>query len=143
MLCKAARSAGLPGLWGCTEHGPTSGASDPWRRAVASVDDHGVDTAVRPGAGSRYRPYRWFWVFFAVGAVVTVPVAMLSLLLPAVESVSGVLTPGLWLLTPLVPAMAGWPGAVNLLLGSLANGLLLGVVGVLVCGALRLRERRP
>lgn len=106
------------------------------------MDDLGVDTAVRPTAGSRYRPYRWFWVFFLVGAVITVPVAMLSLLSSAVESVSGVLTPGLWLLAPLVPAMAGWPGAVNLLLGSLANGLLLGVLGVLVCAVLRLRERR-
>lgn len=101
-----------------------------------------MDTAVRPAAGSRYRPYRWFWVFFVVGAVVTVPVALLSLLSSAVESVAGLLTPGLWLLTPLVPAMADWPAPVNLLLGSLANGLLLGVLGVLACGVLRLRERR-
>lgn len=101
-----------------------------------------VATAVPAPARSRFRPGRWFLVFFVLGALLLVPVAMLSLVVPAVEVVSRVLTPGVLLLLPLRDQMAGWPGAANLLLGSVANGLVVGLLGVGACLLLRLRERR-
>ncbi len=75
---------------------------------------------------------------FLAGFLTWVPAVMLALLFPLAERVLPVLTPGSLLLRPLSSAMAGWPGGVNVLLGSLANGL---VVGLLVA-AVALDSRR-
>ena len=64
---------------------------------------------------------------------------VLALLFPLAERLLPVLTPGIVLLRPLSSAMAGWPGGVNMLLGSLANGL---VVGLLLAAAALLVSRR-
>lgn len=73
-------------------------------------------------------PRRAFVLGFLAGVLVTVPVAMLALLFPVAERLAPVLTPGVTLLRPLSSAMAGWPGGVNLLLGSLVNGLVVGLL---------------
>jgi hypothetical protein len=52
---------------------------------------------------------------------------MLALLFPLVERLLPVLTPGSLLLRPVSSSMAGWSGGVNVLLGSLANGLVVGL----------------
>ena len=68
---------------------------------------------------------------FLAGFLIPVPAVLLALLFPLAERLLPVLTPGVVLLRPLWSAMAGWSGGVTLLLGSLANGL---VVGLLVAG---------
>ena len=73
-------------------------------------------------------PRRALALGFLAGFVVTVPAAMLALLFPWAERLAPVLTPGVTLLGPLSAEMAGWPGGVNLLLGSLANGLVVGLL---------------
>lgn len=69
-----------------------------------------------------------FVVAFVIGFLITVPVTFLALLLPVFEDVAPVLTPGAALLRPLSSSMADWPGGINLLLGSIANGLVYAVV---------------
>jgi hypothetical protein len=92
-----------------------------------------MDTAVPPaGNRNRPRPRRWFVVGFLVGALILVPVAMLALVLPAAEYAAPFLTPGVVLLLPLNSWMADWPDVVNLVLGSLANGVAFGLVAALV-----------
>ena len=61
---------------------------------------------------------------FAVGFLITVPVTFLALLWPVFETIAPVLTPGVALLRPLSSSMAQWPGGINLLLASVANGLV-------------------
>jgi hypothetical protein len=65
---------------------------------------------------------------FVAGVLVPVPAAILALLFPVAERLYPVLTPGALLLRPLSSGMAGWPGGVNMLLGSLANGLVVGLL---------------
>lgn len=95
-----------------------------------------------PAAGRRSRkdPRRWFLVGFLVGALILVPVALLALVLPAAEYLAPFLTPGVVLLLPLNAWMADWPDVVNLVLGSLANGVAFGLLAALV--ALVLDRRR-
>jgi hypothetical protein len=89
-------------------------------------------TTHRSSADRRRRfPRRAFALGFLTGFLVTVPAVVLALLFPLAERWMPVLTPGVALLRPLSSAMAGWPGGVNMLLGSLANGL---VVGLLAAG---------
>jgi hypothetical protein len=98
-------------------------------RAVRAIgDDAGMTTHPPSTAQRRPRPRRAFLLGFLAGVLVIVPAAMLALLFPVAERVAPVLTPGLALLRPLSSAMAGWPGGVNLLLGSLANGLVVGLL---------------
>ncbi len=87
-----------------------------------------------PSSISRRRPLprRPFVLGFLAGLLITVPAVMLALLFPAAERVMPVLTPGVALLRPLSSAMAGWPGGVNMLLGSLANGLVVGLLAAAV-----------
>ena len=68
-----------------------------------------------------------FLVAFAVGFLITLPVTFLALLLPTFETIAPVLTPGAALLRPLSSAMAQWPGGFNILLASVANGLVYAV----------------
>ena len=98
------------------------------RTVAANGDD--ADMTTHPPSAVRRRPppRRAFVLGFVVGFFVTVPAAVLALLLPLGERLAPVLTPGLSLLRPLSPAMAGWPGGANLLLGSLVNGLVVGLL---------------
>ena len=68
-----------------------------------------------------------FILAFAVGFLITLPVTFLALLLPTFEPIAPVLTPGAALLRPLSSAMAQWPGGINILLASVANGLVYAV----------------
>lgn len=96
--------------------------------------------APAPGRRTRRDPRRWFLVGFLVGALVLVPVALLALVLPPAEYLAPFLTPGVVLLLPLNAWMADWPDVVNLVLGSLANGVAIGLLAALV--ALLLNRRR-
>jgi hypothetical protein len=69
-----------------------------------------------------------FVLGFAAGFLVTVPAVVLALLFPVGERLMPFLTPGAILLRPLARQMAGWPGGANMLLGSLANGLVAGLL---------------
>ena len=86
----------------------------------------------------RPRPRRAFAFGFLAGFLVTVPAPVLALLFPLAERLLPVLTPGVMLLRPLSSAMADWSGGVNMLLSSLGNGL---VVGLLVAAAALLVSR--
>ena len=82
-----------------------------------------------PSTGRRRPlPRRAFVLGFLAGFLITVPTAMLALLFPVAERLAPVLTPGVALLGPLSSSMADWPGGVNMLLGSLANGLVMGLL---------------
>ena len=87
-----------------------------------------------PPSSVRRRPplHRAFVLGFLAGFLVPVPAVTLALLFPVAERLLPVLTPGALLLRPLSSAMAGWPRGVNMLLASLGNGL---VVGLLVAAA--------
>ena len=63
-----------------------------------------------------------------VGFVIPLPVLFLALVASIGETLLPVLVPASILLRPLSPAMASWPGAVNVLLTSAVNGLLFAVV---------------
>ena len=94
-----------------------------------------------PSTGRRRpRPLRPFVLGFLAGFLVTVPAVMLALLFPVAERLMPVVTPGVALLRPLSSALAVWPGGVNMLLGSLANGLVAGLLVAAV--ALVLGRRR-
>ncbi len=109
-------------------------------RTVRAKEDD-ADMTTHPPSPVRHRPppRRAFVLGFLAGFLVTVPAAMLALLFPVAERLLPVLTPGVALLRPLSSAMAGWPGGINLLLGSLANGL---VVGLLVAAVALVVSRR-
>lgn len=92
--------------------------------------------ATSPPAGSRVR--RWFVRGFLVGTAVAVPAVFLALVLPAGEALMPFLTPGFALLRPLSPLMASWHGGLGLALGSVVNGL---VVGLLAAGVALLLAR--
>lgn len=77
---------------------------------------------------------------FVVGFLLPLPVALAALASQAAERVAPFLTPGVALLRPLSDSMATWPAAVNMLLASLSNGLVVGVVAACV-GALLQRRR--
>ena len=79
-------------------------------------------------APGRSAPRRLAVGGFVVGFLLPVPVALAALLVPLAERVAPVLTPGVALLRPLSASMATWPGAVNMLLASLSNGVVFGVV---------------
>jgi hypothetical protein len=79
-------------------------------------------------------------VAFGIAFLLTVPVVVLGLLFPAAERLAPLLTPGVALLRPLSSVLASWPGPVNMLLASVANGLVFGVVAAAV--ALLLGRRR-
>lgn len=98
-------------------------------------------TAAALGAGNRRPLRRWFLIGFLIGFVITLPAVFLGLLVPAAEKVIPFVTPGTLLLRPLTALIQVWPGAVNMLLASIANGLVFGVVAV--CGALLVRRVRP
>ena len=86
------------------------------------------------------RPRRWFVVGVVVGAVVPVPATVAALLFPAAERVAPLLVPGAVLLRPLSSDMAGWSGLVNMLLVSVANGLLYGAAAALLARVPRRRR---
>jgi hypothetical protein len=69
-----------------------------------------------------------------------VPVVVVGLLFPVAELLAPLLTPGVALLRPVSSVLASWPGAVNMLVASVANGLAFGVVAAAV--ALLLGRRR-
>lgn len=81
-----------------------------------------------------------FAVAFGIGFLLPVPVVVLGLLPPAAELLAPLFTPGVALLRPLSSVLASWPGPVNMLLASVANGLVFGVVAAAV--ALLLGRRR-
>ena len=94
-----------------------------------------------PSTGRRRpRAFGPFALGFVAGFLITVPAVMLALLFPVAERLMPVVTPGVALLRPLSSALAGWPGGVNMLLGSLANGLVAGLLVAAV--ALVLGRRR-
>ena len=69
---------------------------------------------------------------FIVGSVVTLPVLVLALLAPVGETLLPVLLPGSLLLGPLADSMASWPGAVNVVLTAVVNGLVYAALLVLI-----------
>jgi hypothetical protein len=101
-----------------------------------------MQDANRP-AGRRTRSWRRpFLVGFLIGIVVTVPAAVLALIFTGAEVALPWVVPGLLLTRALAPFMQTWPGALNLALAALANGLVYGLVAVAVVAAVRL-ARRP
>ena len=82
----------------------------------------------RSAVRRRPPPRRAVVLGFLAGVLVSAPAATLALLFPVAERLAPVLTPGVTLLHPLSSSMAGWPGGVALLLGSLANGLVVGLL---------------
>jgi hypothetical protein len=77
---------------------------------------------------------------FVVGSVIPLPALVFALVSPLGETLLPVFVPGSILLRPLAAAMSSWPGAVNLLLTSVLNGLLFAVLFGLVYLLIR---RRP
>ena len=96
----------------------------------------------KPPSSVRRRPppRRALVLGFLAGFLITVPAVLLALLFPLAERLLPVLTPGVVLLRPLSSAMAGWSGGVNMLLASLANGLVVGLLVAVV--ALPFSRRR-
>lgn len=108
------------------------------RIVCADGDDAGMST---DPASSGWRPpaqRRAFVLGSLAGFLVTVPAVVLALLFPLGERLLPILTPGAWLLRPWSSALAGWSGGVNMLLASLANGL---VMGLLAAVAARMAAR--
>jgi hypothetical protein len=99
-------------------------------------DGHG------PGGHRSRSAFRPFLVGFLIGAVLTVPAAVLALIFTWAEVALPWVVPGLLLTRTLVPFMQNWPGAVNLAVAALANGMVYGLVALAVVAAVRL-ARRP
>jgi uncharacterized membrane protein len=96
-----------------------------------------ADTSA-PRTSTRVRSLpRIFVLGFAIGFVVTVPAAMLALIFSWAESALPWVVPGLLLTRPLSSVMQDWPGAVNLGLAALANGLVYGLVVLAVVTVVR------
>ena len=88
-----------------------------------SVPERGASTV---GSSTRSWWRRPFVLGFVVGAAVTLPAVLVALVVPAGERLLPFLVPGAAVVRPLSSLMAAWPGAVNLLLAAVANGLLIG-----------------
>jgi hypothetical protein len=86
-------------------------------------------------------PARAFGLGFVLGLVVTVPATFFALLSPVGEAVLGILTPGSLLLRPLADTMATWPGLVNVALVAVANGLVYGLVALVLVSAVNAFRR--
>jgi hypothetical protein len=69
---------------------------------------------------------------FIVGCLITLPALIFALLAPVGETLLPVLVPGSLLLRPLTVAMAAWPGAVNVVLTAVTNGLLYAALLVVI-----------
>jgi hypothetical protein len=80
-------------------------------------------------------------VGFVVGFLLPVPAAFAALLLPAAERVAPWLTPGRLLLRPFSGMFERAPGALTMLLASLANGLV--VAGAAAGAVVLLHRRQP
>ena len=86
---------------------------------------------------------RWIVVLFLVGFFITVPATFVALLSTTGEAVLPYLVPGAAILSSLLSdSMRGWNGAVNMLLGSVVNGLVYALVGGLAATALRVVSRK-
>ena len=93
--------------------------------------------------GSERLPLRAALRGAAVGAAVAPVAAGAALLSSTAEAAKPVLAPGLALLHPLQDRMADWPGLVNVVLGSAANGLVIGAAfGAAAAVARPLARRR-
>ena len=84
---------------------------------------------------------RAFIIGFVVGAIVLVLAAFVSVLVEMPAWLFGVLTVGAVFLRPFADAMAEWPGLLNIALAAIANGIVYGVVGIVVVWILS-RTRR-
>jgi hypothetical protein len=69
---------------------------------------------------------------FIVGCLITLPALIFALLAPVGETLLPVLVPGSLLLRPLAAAMAAWPGAVNVVLTAVINGLVYAALLVVI-----------
>jgi len=90
----------------------------------------------RTGAGRPRSLRRAALIGLVVGLVLPLPALVFALVSPIGETLLPVLVPGSILLRPLASAMASWPGALNVLLTSVVNGLLFavafGVISLLI-----------
>jgi hypothetical protein len=104
------------------------------------AEGHDAVMSTHPSSiiGRRPFPRRAFVLGFLAGFLIRVPAVLLALLFPLAERLLPVLTPGNVLLRPLSSAMGDWPVGVIMLLASLANGL---VVGLLVAAVALLVSR--
>ena len=84
---------------------------------------------------------RAFIIGFVVGAVVLVLAAFVSVLVEMPAWLFGVLTVGAVVLRPFAEAMADWPGLINIALAAIANGLVYGVVAIVVAWILNVMRR--
>jgi hypothetical protein len=102
--------------------------------------DHDADMMTTLPSSVRRRPFprRAFALGFLAGFLIRVPAVLLAVVFPLAERLLPVLTPGNVLLRPLSSALGDWPDGVILLLPSLANGL---VVGLLVAAVALLVSR--
>ena len=82
-----------------------------------------------------------FLLGFAFGALLVVPV-FVALLVPAAETVWPYLTPGTVVLRPLSNHMAAWPGAGNVFLLAVVNGLVVGALASGIARTTRGSQRR-
>lgn len=87
------------------------------------------------------RTRRAFIIGFVVGAIVLVLAAFVSVLVETPAWLFGVLTVGAVVLRPFAEAMAGWPGLLNIALAAAANGLVYGVVAIVVAWILNVVRR--
>ena len=65
---------------------------------------------------------------FALGVALVIPALLVALLVPGGDTLLPFLVPGAALLRPLTSVMAAWPGALNLLLAAVLNGMVFGVL---------------
>jgi hypothetical protein len=80
---------------------------------------------------------RWIAVLFVVGFLIAVPATFVALLSTTGEAAFPYLFPGAAILGALLSdSMRDWNGAVNMLLGSVVNGLVYALVGGLAATAL-------
>jgi hypothetical protein len=89
-------------------------------------------TTIRPAPTLGHYLRRAILIGFVVGFVVTVPATVLALIFGWAELLLGYVVPGGLLLRPLAPYMADWPGAVNMGLASVANGLVYSLVAAAI-----------
>ena len=85
---------------------------------------------------------RAFLLGFLVGVVVTLPAALLGLVATWAEAALPWVVPGLLITRPLAPWMQTWPGALNIGLAAVANGVVYGLLVVGIVTVIR-SVRRP